>query len=101
MVGGGFVDQLQAQRGDEAMVQRIAVIAGDGIGPEVIAAGRQTLDAAARSHPDLALTYTEFPWGTTYYHAHGSYMPPDGLEQLRSFDVIYFGAVGAPDVPDH
>lgn len=83
------------------MTQRIAVIAGDGIGPEVIAAGRQTLDAVARLHPDLALTYTEFPWGTTYYHAHGSYMPPDGLEQLRPFEAIYFGAVGAPDVPDH
>lgn len=83
------------------MVQQIAVIAGDGIGPEVIGAGQQALDAAARLHPDLALEYTAFPWGANYYREHGSFMPPDGLEQLRPFDAIYFGAVGAPDVPDH
>lgn len=83
------------------MAQQIAVIAGDGIGPEVIAAGRQVLDATAHLYPDVALEYTSFPWGTSYYHEHGSYMPPDGLEQLRRFDAIYFGAVGAPDVPDH
>ena len=83
------------------MTQQIAVIAGDGIGPEVIAAGIEVVDAAARLHPELALEYTSLPWGTSYYHEHGSYMPPDGLEQLRRFDAIYFGAVGAPGVPDH
>ncbi|HUY78682.1 MAG TPA: tartrate dehydrogenase, partial [Ktedonobacterales bacterium] len=83
------------------MTQRIAVIPGDGIGPEVIAAGMQVLAAVSRTHPDLALEYTSFPWGTTYYHEHGTYMPADGLAQLQRFDAIYFGAVGALDVPDH
>ncbi len=82
------------------MSQRIAVIAGDGIGVEVIAAGRRVLDALAQGQPGLVLQYTDFPWGTTYYHEHGRYMPEDGLQQLKDFDAIYFGAVGAPDVPD-
>jgi len=83
------------------MPQRIAVIAGDGIGTEVIAAGMHVLAAVARAYPDLSLDYTSFPWGTAYYHQHGTYMPDDGLVQLQAFDAIYFGAVGAPDVPDH
>lgn len=82
------------------MAQRIAVIAGDGIGVEVIAAGRQVLDALVHAQPGLELQYTDFPWGTAYYHEHGRYMPEDGLHQLKDFDAIYFGAVGAPDVPD-
>lgn len=81
--------------------QRIAVIAGDGIGPEVIAAGRRVLDAARALDPGLELEYTEFPWSTAYYHEHGHMMPPDGIEQLSGFDAIYFGAVGWPSVPDH
>ncbi len=83
------------------MAQRIAVIPGDGIGSEVIAAGMRVLAAVSLTNPDLALEYTPFPWGTAYYHEHGAYMPNDGLAQLRNFDAIYFGAVGAPDVPDH
>ncbi|HEX2350238.1 MAG TPA: tartrate dehydrogenase [Ktedonobacterales bacterium] len=82
------------------MSQRIAVIAGDGIGVEVIAAGRQVLDALSDGQSGLELQYTAFPWGTAYYHEHGRYMPEDGLQQLKDFDAIYFGAVGAPDVPD-
>lgn len=80
--------------------QRIAVIAGDGIGTEVIAAGLRVLDALRGLHPELDLHYTSFPWGTAYYREHGRYMPEDGLDQLRGFDAIYFGAVGSPDVPD-
>lgn len=82
------------------MAQQIAVIAGDGIGVEVITAGRRVLDALSSAQPELEFVYTAFPWGTAYYHEHGRYMPDDGLEQLRHFDAIYFGAVGAPDVPD-
>jgi tartrate dehydrogenase/decarboxylase/D-malate dehydrogenase len=82
------------------MTQRIAVIAGDGIGVEVIAAGLQVLEALSRSQPDLDLQYTPFAWGTAYYREHGRYMPDDGLQQLEDFDAIYFGAVGAPDVQD-
>ncbi|HKV86127.1 MAG TPA: tartrate dehydrogenase [Ktedonobacterales bacterium] len=79
----------------------IAVIPGDGIGPEVIAAGKRVLDTAADMDPTLTLHFTDFPWGCQYYLAHGRLMPEDGLETLQGFDAIYFGAVGWPTVPDH
>jgi tartrate dehydrogenase/decarboxylase/D-malate dehydrogenase len=81
--------------------QRIAVIAGDGIGPEVIAAGRRTLDALQELDATLDLQYVEFPWGSEYYLEHGHMMPPDGAQRLAEFDAIYFGAVGWPSIPDH
>ena len=62
--------------------QRIAVIAGDGIGPEVIAAGRRTLDALQALDATLDLEYVEFPWGSAYYLENGHMMPEDGIEQL-------------------
>ncbi|MGB2509141.1 MAG: tartrate dehydrogenase [Candidatus Puniceispirillaceae bacterium] len=79
----------------------IASIPADGIGPEVIAAGIQVLEAVCSRYPDLQLNFTHFDWGSDYYKQHGKMMPEDGLERLKSFDAIYFGAVGAPDVPDH
>ncbi|HET9111225.1 MAG TPA: tartrate dehydrogenase [Ktedonobacterales bacterium] len=81
--------------------QRIAVIAGDGIGTEVISAGRRTLDALQRLDKSLDFEYVEFPWGSEYYLEHGRMMPEDGIEQLKPFDAIYFGAVGWPTIPDH
>jgi tartrate dehydrogenase/decarboxylase / D-malate dehydrogenase len=83
------------------MARRIAVIAGDGIGPEVIAAGRRTLDALQTLDATLDLEYVEFAWGSAYYLEHGRMMPEDGIEQLAGFDAIYFGAVGWPTIPDH
>lgn len=89
---------------------RIAVIAGDGIGPEVIeasvplverAAAVAGAEAGAEAGAGVALEWVEFPWGCDFYNATGRMMPEDGLEQLASFDAIYFGAVGRPDVPDH
>ena len=80
---------------------RIAAIPGDGIGIEVIEAGLQVLDALQRSEGDLRLDVTTFPWGSEYYLAHGRFIPEDGLETLRNFDAIYFGAVGSREVPDH
>jgi tartrate dehydrogenase/decarboxylase/D-malate dehydrogenase len=79
---------------------RIAVVAGDGIGKEVIAAGSDVLGALAAREPGLELDLQSFDWGSDYYRAHGRMMPDDGLDQLRGFDAIYFGAVGAPDIPD-
>ena len=80
---------------------RIAAIPADGIGPEVIEAGIAVLDALAERMGDLKFSFRTFDWGTDYYRRHGVMMPADGLEQLKPFDAIYFGAVGAPDVPDH
>ena len=79
----------------------IASIPADGIGPEVIAAGLRVLDAIAERDGSFALNVTNFPWGSEHYRRHGSLMPDDGLEQLKAFDAIYFGAVGAVDIPDH
>jgi tartrate dehydrogenase/decarboxylase/D-malate dehydrogenase len=79
----------------------IAAIPADGIGPEVIAAGLQALEALQRRMGTFRLNVTEFPWGSEYYRQNGVMMPADGLETLKTFDAIYFGAVGAPDVPDH
>jgi tartrate dehydrogenase/decarboxylase / D-malate dehydrogenase len=79
---------------------RIAVIAGDGIGQEVIPCGMEILTSAAR-HAGFSCEFTEFPWGCDYYLREKRMMPADGLEQLRRFDAIYLGAIGAPTVPDH
>jgi len=79
---------------------RIAAIPGDGIGKEVIPAGLEVLGAlAARGGFELAVE--TLPWGSDYYRAHGRMMPPDGVEHLKRFDAIFFGAVGDPDLPDH
>jgi len=80
---------------------RIAAIPADGIGPEVINAGLQVLDALANRYGEFSFDVETFDWGSDYYKQHGVMMPDNGLEQLRDFDAIYFGAVGAPDVPDH
>jgi tartrate dehydrogenase/decarboxylase / D-malate dehydrogenase len=81
---------------------RVAAVPADGVGTEVVAAGRAVLDAlAASSGGALAFAWTEFPWGCGYYERTGRMMDEDGLEQLQDFDAIYFGAVGWPTVPDH
>ena len=80
---------------------RIAAIPADGIGPEVIGAGLRVLEALQRLDPDLRLDVKHFPWGSDYYRKHGAMMPADGLDSLRNFDAIYFGAVGDPVIPDH
>jgi len=79
---------------------RVAVIGGDGIGPEVVGAGMRVLEAATEDS-SLELTFTQFPWGCEYYLEHGRMMPEDGLETLADFDALYLGAVGWPTVPDH
>ncbi len=81
-------------------MQRIAVIPGDGIGPEVIDSARAVLDAVTARH-GIELGYTDFDWSCERYAAHGAMMPVDGLDTLRGFDAILLGAVGWPGVPDH
>jgi len=80
---------------------RIAVIGGDGIGPEVVEAGVRVLEVATEVDGSSPLSFTRFPWGCEYYLEHGRMMPEDGLETLAGFDAIYLGAVGWPTVPDH
>lgn len=79
---------------------RIAVIPGDGVGPEVVAHGSAVLERAAALY-GFELQLQEFPWGSAYYRRHGRMMPKDALETLQAFDAAYFGAVGSPDLPDH
>jgi tartrate dehydrogenase/decarboxylase / D-malate dehydrogenase len=80
---------------------RIAAIPADGIGPEVIAAGLSVLEALQAREGGFRLSVEHFPWGSDYYRQHGRMMPEDGLERLRRFDAIFFGAVGDPAIPDH
>ncbi len=81
---------------------RIAVIAGDGIGQEVMPEGLRAVEAAAAKF-GIALEFTHFDWAhCDYYLQHGKMMPDDWFAQLKGFDAIFFGAVGWPDkVPDH
>jgi tartrate dehydrogenase/decarboxylase / D-malate dehydrogenase len=80
---------------------KIAAIPGDGIGKEVIAAGLEVMDVLAKRDGGFTFAVTHFDWGSDYYKKHGIMMPADGLKALKPLDAIYFGAVGAPDVPDH
>jgi tartrate dehydrogenase/decarboxylase/D-malate dehydrogenase len=79
----------------------IAAIPGDGIGTEVIAAGLKVLEVLAGRDRGFKLNIEHFPWSSAYYKQHGYYIPEGGLDKLKQCDAIFFGAVGAPDVPDH
>ena len=79
----------------------IATIPGDGIGKEVVPAGRQVLEALARTSSSLRFEFENFDWGGDYYRKHGVMMPADGLEALRDKDAILFGSAGDADIPDH
>jgi tartrate dehydrogenase/decarboxylase/D-malate dehydrogenase len=78
----------------------IASIPGDGIGTEVIPAGIEVLKHLA-NRGEFRLSFEHLDWSSKRYKETGAYIPEGGLEKLKSFDAIFFGAVGAPDVPDH
>ena len=80
---------------------KVAVIAGDGIGPEVLEEGIKVLNKVAELDGTFKVEYTHFPWGCEYYLKHGKMMDEDGMDKLKEFDAIYLGAVGFPGVPDH
>ena len=82
-------------------IHRIAAIPADGIGKEVIAAGTTVLETLAARDGGFRLAVEQFPWGSDYYRMHGRMMAEDGLQRLRDFDAIFFGAVGDPSIPDH
>src|SRR5690625_5469226 len=79
----------------------IAVIPGDGIGREVVAEGVKILKAIEKRDSEISFSFTEFPRGCEYYLKQGKMMDEDGIDQLKSFDAIYLGAVGYAGVPDH
>ena len=78
----------------------IAVIAGDGVGVEVIPPAKRVLEAVGGRH-DLHFNFQDFDWGSAHYFHHGRMMPPDAIDRLRPFDAILLGAVGHPEIPDH
>lgn len=80
---------------------KIAVIPGDGIGPEVLAEGTKVLQKVAELDGSFSFEFTHFPWGCEYYLKKGEMMPADGIDTLRGFDAIFLGAVGYPGVPDN
>jgi len=79
---------------------KIAVIPGDGIGVEVVNSSIKVLKALEKNK-DYKLEFHEFDWISEYYYKNGIMMPKDGIEQLKSFDAIFLGAVGHPDIQDH
>jgi tartrate dehydrogenase/decarboxylase/D-malate dehydrogenase len=81
-------------------MSRVAVIAGDGIGQEVIPAGIDVVKKAAAAC-GAKVEFTEVPWGCDFYKKTGRMMPEDGFDRLQEFDAIYLGAIGDPSVPDH
>jgi tartrate dehydrogenase/decarboxylase/D-malate dehydrogenase len=82
-------------------VHRIAVIPGDGVGPEVVRESEKLLHAIADRDQSVRFTFEHFPWGTDYYLNCGRMMPDDALDRLAGHDAILFGAVGSPRVRDH
>jgi tartrate dehydrogenase/decarboxylase/D-malate dehydrogenase len=74
----------------------VALLPGDGVGPEVIAEARRAVDALG-----LSIEWTELPWGSVYYREQGRMMPEDALDTFRAHDAVLLGAIGDPSVPDH
>jgi tartrate dehydrogenase/decarboxylase/D-malate dehydrogenase len=81
------------------MTYKIAIVPGDGIGHEILPAALRALDATSNLYK-FRIEKNSFEWGAGYYKDHGHFMPPDGLNILKGYDAILFGAVGLPDVDD-
>ena len=79
---------------------KIAVIPGDGIGVEVVKSSIEVLKSLEKNK-GYKLDFHEFDWSSEYYFKNGIMMPQDGIEQLKSFDAIFLGAVGHPEIQDH
>jgi len=79
---------------------KIAVIPGDGIGVEVVKSSIEVLKSLEKNK-DYELDFHEFDWSSEYYFKNGIMMPQDGVDQLKSFDAIFLGAVGHPEIQDH
>ncbi|MEE2994747.1 MAG: isocitrate/isopropylmalate family dehydrogenase [Gemmatimonadota bacterium] len=75
----------------------IAVISGDGVGPEVINEGKKALQALSAP----TFTFTDFGWSSDYYRQTGRFIPEGGLDEVANYDAIFFGAVGDAEIQDH
>ena len=89
-----------AAPGQQTNRHKIAVIGGDGIGPEVVSAAVEVLQTLA-ALGDFALAFTDLDWNSARYLKTGRYLPDGALDELRRHDAILFGAVGSREVPDH
>src|SRR5258708_38018630 len=78
---------------------RIAVIGGDGIGPEVIEQAIRVTDQALKAE-GASVSWNRLPWNSSFYKETGNIIPADGWDQLKKHDAILLGAVGRPDVPE-
>ena len=105
LINGGLIwllrGPMNANTNTSLRRYRIASVPGDGIGPEVIAAGLEVLEVLAARSGAFALDIDHYDWGSERYRKTGAFMPENALSLLKQADAIYFGAVGAPDVPDH
>lgn len=81
-------------------VYKLAVLPGDGIGPEVTREAMKVLNTLSEIDSSFQFETKEFNWNSEYYLEHGRMMPEDGLETLRNYDAILFGAIGDHRVPD-
>jgi tartrate dehydrogenase/decarboxylase/D-malate dehydrogenase len=81
------------------MAFRVAVIGGDGIGPEVIDQAIRVADAAL-ARDNAQITWNRLPWSSAFYKETGKMVPDDGWDQLKKHDAVFLGAIGRPDVPD-
>jgi tartrate dehydrogenase/decarboxylase/D-malate dehydrogenase len=79
---------------------RIAVLPGDGIGLEVMNEAVKVLEFLKKLDPSFTIEWTTFDWSSEYYLKHGKMMPENGLETLKKYDAILFGAIGDKRVPD-
>ncbi len=96
-----MLEKFLSSQEKEIAKHRIAVIPGDGIGPEVIREGIKVLNVVKKKVDNLSFEFEYFPWGCEYYLRTGKMMPEDELEKLKNFEAIYLGAIGDPKVPDH
>ncbi|MGY3718070.1 tartrate dehydrogenase [Sutcliffiella cohnii] len=79
---------------------KIAVLPGDGIGPEVMREAIKVIDVLKQMDPSFHIELHSYPWGSEYYLKHGEIMPRDGFQELIKYDALLFGAVGDKRVPD-
>src|SRR4029453_8286898 len=82
-------------------IHKIAAIGGDGIAPEVVAAGLDVMETLATSDGGFRFEVEHFPWSSEFYEKNGYYIPEGGLDKLKGVDAILFGAVGSQKVADH